>query len=80
MNRNAQQLIAVGEYFAAGFLEEPDASIARRISRGYKRFYENCPMSYEEGSMLFPSGPIQFGGLAVEPQYCMQYLAKMEGR
>jgi len=78
MNQNAQQLMKVGEYFAAGFLEEPDSSVTRRICRAYRRYYENCPMSYKEGSLLFPSGPIQFGELAVEPQYCMQYLVNMQ--
>lgn len=72
MNTTAQHFIDIGEPFASGFFEQPDASVAQKICRAYKRYYENCPMSYIEGAPLFPSGPIQNGDMAVIPQFCRQ--------
>jgi len=78
METLARQLEAMGEYFAAGFFEMPDAGIETRFCRAFRRYYENCPMSYLEGSPLFPSGKINKGSLAVYPHYCRQFQVNLQ--
>ena len=59
---------------AAGFFELPDASIARTFCRGYRRFYELCPLpEYDANKPLYPSGKLVFPNIGVIPQYCRQY-------
>lgn len=79
MNEYAQQLIGIGEDFAAAFIEEPEASVQKKFCHAYKRWYENCPLSYVEGSPLFPSGRIQRGDRKVSYWYCMQYAVDVDG-
>lgn len=75
MNKTAQLFFDIGEPFAAGFLEEPDASVAKKFCRAYRRFYENAPLGYyEKGELLYPSKILQREGLAVSPQYSRQYV------
>ena len=54
-------LAGMGEYFAAGYFEEPEASPMRRWSRAVRRRLENeTPMPYD-GGPLYPCGPGRAG-------------------
>ena len=55
-------LKSLHEFFAAGYLEEPDASPMRRWSRAVRRRFENRPAPPYEGQLLYPSGPIYSPG------------------
>lgn len=77
MNEIAKLFNEIGEPFAAGFFEEPSGSPARRFCRAFRRYYENCPMTYEAESVLFPSGKIQNGNMAVFPSLSYLYEADM---
>lgn len=56
MNPNAQYLLDMGEPFAAGLLEFPDGPVSKVYCRGYRRYYETCPIFYRTGAPLFPCG------------------------
>lgn len=76
MTKQAELFFSVGEYFAAGFFEEPTSSNAKRFCRAYRRFYENCPLeNIDLSAPLFPSDGClrDREGLAVKPQYCRQF-------
>lgn len=73
MNTEAQLMIAIGEPFAAGFLELENASIERIFCRAYRRYYETCPLFYEDAKTLFPTGCTTPHEWAVRPQYMSQY-------
>lgn len=71
---------SIGEYFAAGFFEDPSASIAQRYCRAYRRFYENCPIEdIDVEAPLYPSkGLIRDGAITVFPQYNRQFEANYD--
>ncbi len=77
MQPAAQRLFDIGEPFAAGFLEFPDGSAAKKFCRAYRRFFETCPLSYEPGAPLFPTGVVRDPEAAVFPNYFLQYEVDM---
>lgn len=74
MNPAAQLFFDIGEPFAAGFFENPQASTAQKFCRAYRRYYEHCPVSsHVPGTPLYPVGGMPKDHLAVQPQYVLQY-------
>ncbi len=53
----AQVLHALGEPFAAGYMEEPHASPMRRWSRAVRRRFEHRSLPPYGGQWLYPAGP-----------------------
>ena len=51
-------LMRLGEYFAAGYFEQPDASPMRRWSLAARRRFENRALPAYGGEWLYPSGPV----------------------
>jgi len=51
----------LGEHFAAGYMEEPDAPPVRRWSRAVRRRFEHRALPAYEGEVLYPCGPAQAG-------------------
>ena len=85
MNSKSQYLLQIGEPVAAGFLEYPEGPLPMTYCRGYRRYYETCPIVYRAGEPLFPAGntsdPYPFADSAgnvqpicVYPQYAHQYM------
>ncbi len=56
-NPDPEVLMELGEAFAAGFFELPDASPLRRWSRAVRRRFEYRRVPVYEGTRLYPSGP-----------------------
>ena len=54
---NADILREMGEFFASGFFEEPDASPVVRWSRAVRRELENRSTTSYDGGPLYPCGP-----------------------
>lgn len=79
MNHSAALFFKIGEPLAAGFFEEPDASTARKFCRGYRRYFENCPVpAYTPGTPLYPDCEMSCADLAVTPAYGQQYCVNFE--
>ena len=51
-------LMRLGEHFAAGYFEQPDASLMRRWSLAVRRRFENRALPAYGGAWLYPSGPV----------------------
>lgn len=51
-----QRFENIGEFYAAGLFEEPDASFFARFSRGLRRYLENRDMPAYNGELLYPCG------------------------
>ena len=68
-------LNGLGEFFAAGYFEEPDASPVRRWSRAVRRRFENRSLTPYNGELLYPCGPARAGGenRIVAPDYSFTY-------
>lgn len=47
----------MGEYYAAGYFEQPDAVPFVRFSRGLRRYLETYPLPAYRGESLYPCGP-----------------------
>ena len=74
MNQNADLFFEIGEPLAAGFFEEPEASTARKFCRGFRRYFENCPVpDHKPGTPLYPACQMDRSTLAVTPEYGAQY-------
>ncbi len=82
MNETVKYLFDIGEPFAAGLLEYPNGPLPMTYCRGYRRYYETCPLVYCAGAPVFPvgvtSGEISQGRdpsslLCVFPHYAHQY-------
>jgi pyruvate-formate lyase len=58
---NSMLLERAGEWFAAGFLESPEASPLRRMCRGLARLWAHCPLPPYAGEALYPCGPSTYG-------------------
>ena len=72
-DNSVQNLREIGEFFIAGMMEFPEGSVVKRVCRAFRRYYENCPMTYVEGSLLYPSGRINPGTCTVFPHYWTSY-------
>lgn len=84
-------LQSINEPFAAGLLEYADGPLEFTYCRGYRRYFESCPIVYKKGAPLFPAG-ITTGGysweqtqadriknqLSVFPDYAHQYMINWE--
>lgn len=68
---NPKVLGDLREFFAAGFLEDPDASPMCRWSRAVRRRLEQRSLSPYEGTLLYPAGPVRRGheDRALAPSY-----------
>ena len=67
---NVDRLYELGEFFAAGYCELPDAAPARRYARAYRRWFESYPLEPYDGSRLYPCGEQHAAGSAlVVPDY-----------
>jgi pyruvate-formate lyase len=53
---DSTQLTKLGEMFAAGFFEEPEAPPVARMARGLRRHLEQLPAPKWEGAPLYPAG------------------------
>lgn len=60
---DVKSLIRLGEYFAAGYFEQPDASPMRRWSLAVRRRFEHRALPTYEGELLYPSGPSTWANL-----------------
>lgn len=78
MSSASERMLQIGEPFAAGLLELGDVSVARIFCRGYRRFYETCPLRYNDGEPLFPNGVVADSASAVVPMYFLQYGVKWD--
>lgn len=58
------RFMKIGEYFAAGFYEKPDASRFVRYSLALRRYLENRKMPVYNGETLYPCGSFASGLLA----------------
>lgn len=69
-------LKSIGEFFAAGFFEEPEASPLRRWSRAVRRRFEHRTLPPYRGELLYPSGPVGQGpeDQIVAPSYSFTYV------
>lgn len=59
----------IGEYYAAGLFENPDASVFERFSRGIRRFFEHRELPEYNGEVLYPCG-LSATDMAVRYDYC----------
>jgi formate C-acetyltransferase len=70
---DANVLGELGEWFAAGYFELPEASPMRRWSRAVRRRFEHRALETYEGGWLYPTGALTPGGAAqnriVAPSY-----------
>ena len=57
----AAALHRLGEHFAAGFMEAPEAAPVRRWSRAVRRRFEGRSLPPYDGERLYPAGPICCG-------------------
>jgi len=73
MNDFAQLFFDIDEPFAAGFFEIEGGDIARSFCRAYRRYYESCPIFYNDGAPLYPVGNTTPADFAVRPCYCNQF-------
>ncbi len=84
MHSDVKLLNDIGEPFAAGLLEYANGPLPMTYCRAYRRYYEACPIVYQEGAPLFPVGCTtsawhwdaktkteQF--MCVIPNYALQY-------
>ncbi len=57
---------AMGEYFAAGFAQRPDAPVIAKVARGIQNYLSRCSLPPYDGELLYPcGGPIWNGGQSV---------------
>ncbi len=74
MNETAKLFFDIGEPLAAGAFEFTDGSNARKLCRGYRRYYENCDLyEYDPELPLYPYGDPGKHNTAVNPMFCRQY-------
>jgi formate C-acetyltransferase len=59
----------MGEPFAAGFCELPEAPLAVRYARAYRRWLETCPLETYDGSSLYPCGKRPTLARLLQPSY-----------
>ena len=69
-------LYDLGEFFASGYFEEPEASPMRRWSRAVRRRFETRSLPPYRGELLYPCGPIKAApeNRIVVPDYSYTYL------
>ncbi len=72
---NPRTLRDLGEHFASGYFEEPEASPMRRWSRAVRRRFENRALPPYKGEILYPCGPANAGpeNCIVAPSYSYTY-------
>ncbi len=58
----------IGEFYAAGFYENPEQPLFMRFARALRRFYENCQLKPYGKEPLYPSGS-KPGGCLVRPSF-----------
>ena len=63
-----EQFAALGEYMAAGLYENPDRSVFFRLSRGLRRYWENCALPPYEGKPLYPSGKLDKSAAVIDSE------------
>jgi len=65
----------MGEFFASGFFEEPEASPMRRWARAVRRRFEHRTVAPYRGEWLYPCGPASPGpeDQIVAPSYSFTY-------
>ncbi len=63
-----------GEFMAAGYMQQPDASPLMRFCRGLKRFFETCPLTEYGGEPFYPCGGSIF---SIEQVMCFHYSGAM---
>lgn len=75
MNRLAEQFYEIGEPYAAGLFENPEASYFARHATAHARYFAAMqPCRWEEGETLYPCGTKFFEtGCAVKPQFALTY-------
>ena len=74
-----QHLFDIGEPLAAGLLEYPEGPLELTYCRGYRRYFEHCPIVYQAGAPLFPAGlsPVT-STMAVFPSYAHPFMIRWE--
>ena len=89
MNQDARHLLELGEAFASGLLEFAEGPLPMTFCRGYRRYYEHCPIVYRAGEPLFPAGittnaytVTDAAGAeyqtCINPNYALQYSADLD--
>lgn len=72
-----QHLFDIGEPLAAGLLEYPEGPLELTYCRGYRRYFEHCPIVYQAGAPLFPAGlsPVT-STMAVFPSHAHPFMIR----
>ena len=68
-----KEFMDIGEYYAAGLFEFPEAGVEERYANGLKRFFENARLPAYDGGALYPCGVHPYScqpDLALYPHYC----------
>lgn len=73
MEHLKQWMLAHGEFLAAGMLEYPEGPLPQTYCRGYRRYYETCPLVWKKDAPLFPAGFTEDVSHAVRIDYAHQY-------
>jgi hypothetical protein len=74
-----QVLARMGEFFAAGYFEQPEASPMLRWLRAVRRRLERrAPVEYK-GGLLYPCGPSAPGGHRGKPPHTVAATAHRPG-
>lgn len=74
MNETVMRYLQIGEYFAAGFFEDPDKDNRYRFAKALLRYYENCPLPEYKGGKLYPSGALALRNTyTIYPQFSRTY-------
>lgn len=73
MNEIVNLMMEIGEPLAAGFMQYPDGPLPLTYCRAYRRYYENCPIVYRKGALLFPAGDTNDVAPAVKTCYARQF-------
>ncbi len=75
-----EQLMAAGEYYAAGLFEYPQRSTFYRYSNAFRRHFENAAITPYAGGKLFPNGLCTYFSCdcAVFPHYSYSFIVDEE--
>ena len=71
-----QMFMDIGEYFAAGLFEFPEAGVETRYANALKRFWEQADLPEYDGGQLYPCGMHPFyaqKNMAFRPHYALTY-------
>ena len=75
MQEAVERYLEIGEYYAAGFFEDPDQDNCYRFSKALLRYFENCPLPEYNGEGLYPCGALALKDTyLIYPQFSRTYV------